>query len=521
MSRCIVQALSVLASLALCWNAGAQQTTSKVTFKVLYTDPGTGIGGFPGYIFEGKPGVFYSHGSFMPQGSGSNVFSIDSSGHYKTIYQFPANDSVFWVSAAENGLLYGFGNALQQGGLGWDYFSMKLDGSSLQTYPAAAFGPASAATMSPDGYLYDVMGGPNYTFSRVDLQGIITSLFAFSPGGLQPFGGMPLVSGNSSDFYGLAVVPNIGSKTGWIFKLTDSGVFTKMAPFEVKATGDTTTPLMFASDGNLYGGFAKGGTHRRGSIYRVTPQGQLTTIIDFPATGIAAPAILVEANDGYIYGNTNEVPSFIFRFDPKNPVLETLYQMSSTEGTCGCLFVQGSDGKFYGTAPSGGANGLGTIFTFDAGLTPPKPKLNLISPTTGSPGEERDIRMELKLLADVGLTERGHHYPAQLSGGEQQRVAIARAFANNPKILLADEPTGNLDARNGAHVFNLMLEMNRRRRARNDEDESGATLVLVTHDYELARRADRRIALREGRIVSDETGDMANVEMNEREAVAL
>lgn len=110
-----------------------------------------------------------------------------------------------------------------------------------------------------------------------------------------------------------------------------------------------------------------------------------------------------------------------------------------------------------------------------------------------------------QLLEDVGLTARAHHYPAQLSGGEQQRVAIARAFANEPKILLADEPTGNLDARNGAHVFDLMIEMNRRR---------GTTLVLVTHDYDLARRAERRIALRDGRIVKDETdGETANPQL--------
>jgi putative ABC transport system ATP-binding protein len=95
----------------------------------------------------------------------------------------------------------------------------------------------------------------------------------------------------------------------------------------------------------------------------------------------------------------------------------------------------------------------------------------------------------------VDLTERAHHYPSQLSGGEQQRVAVARAFANEPKILLADEPTGNLDSRNGAHVFDLMLELNRR---------SGATLVLVTHDHELAARADRRVSLRDGRVVADE-----------------
>ena len=102
-----------------------------------------------------------------------------------------------------------------------------------------------------------------------------------------------------------------------------------------------------------------------------------------------------------------------------------------------------------------------------------------------------------RLLEDVDLTARAHHYPSQLSGGEQQRVAVARAFSNDPAILLADEPTGNLDSRNGRHVFDLMIEMNRRR---------GATLVLVTHDHELAALADRRISLRDGRVVSD-SGD--------------
>ncbi|HEV7906298.1 MAG TPA: ABC transporter ATP-binding protein [Pyrinomonadaceae bacterium] len=107
-----------------------------------------------------------------------------------------------------------------------------------------------------------------------------------------------------------------------------------------------------------------------------------------------------------------------------------------------------------------------------------------------------------RLLEDVDLTARAHHYPSQLSGGEQQRVSIARAFSNNPSILLADEPTGNLDSRNGRHVFDLMLKLNRQR---------GTTLVLITHDHELAALADRRIALRDGHVVSDsdanETGE--------------
>ncbi len=105
----------------------------------------------------------------------------------------------------------------------------------------------------------------------------------------------------------------------------------------------------------------------------------------------------------------------------------------------------------------------------------------------------------LKLLADVGLSERGHHYPHQLSGGEQQRVAIARAFANQPAILLADEPTGNLDSKNGAHIFDLMTELHR---------QNNVTLVMVTHDTALAARADRRVVLADGRVVSDDMNSM-------------
>lgn len=98
------------------------------------------------------------------------------------------------------------------------------------------------------------------------------------------------------------------------------------------------------------------------------------------------------------------------------------------------------------------------------------------------------------LLEDVDLTARSHHYPSQLSGGEQQRVALARAFANNPSILLADEPTGNLDAKNGQHIFELLVQMNRERKT---------TLLLVTHEQELATAADRRIVLRGGRVLED------------------
>lgn len=121
-------------------------------------------------------------------------------------------------------------------------------------------------------------------------------------------------------------------------------------------------------------------------------------------------------------------------------------------------------------------------------------------------------RRAAELLAGVELEARAHHYPAQLSGGEQQRVAIARAFANRPSILLADEPTGNLDGRTGALVFDLMTALHTR---------EGATLVLVTHDAELAARAERRLMLRDGRVVSDSTSaDVTNTPHGAREGSA-
>src|SRR6476469_9762981 len=109
-------------------------------------------------------------------------------------------------------------------------------------------------------------------------------------------------------------------------------------------------------------------------------------------------------------------------------------------------------------------------------------------------GEKNIKRRSLELLDKVGLAERGHHYPAQLSGGEQQRVSLARAFSNNPEILFADEPTGNLDAETSEKIVNLIFELNK---------AAGTTLVLVTHDMDLASRTGRIIRIKGGKIIAD------------------
>jgi len=109
---------------------------------------------------------------------------------------------------------------------------------------------------------------------------------------------------------------------------------------------------------------------------------------------------------------------------------------------------------------------------------------------------EKNIKVRsLELLDKVGLSDRGHHYPAQLSGGEQQRVSLARAFSNSPAILFADEPTGNLDAETAEKVVKLIFDLNK---------EAGTTLVLVTHDLELAAKTQRIIRIKGGRLIAEE-----------------
>lgn len=120
---------------------------------------------------------------------------------------------------------------------------------------------------------------------------------------------------------------------------------------------------------------------------------------------------------------------------------------------------------------------------------------------------EKNVRARaIDLLNKVGLADRGHHYPAQLSGGEQQRVSLARAFSNRPKILFADEPTGNLDAETSEKIVKLVFDLNK---------EAGTTLVLVTHDLELASKTGRIIRLKGGKMAGDEKTGIRVQEANE------
>lgn len=137
---------------------------------------------------------------------------------------------------------------------------------------------------------------------------------------------------------------------------------------------------------------------------------------------------------------------------------------------------------------------IGFIFQ-DFQLIPTLTALENVAVPLELRGEKQVGKIANELLERVGLLERSHHYPSQLSGGEQQRICIARAFSTMPAILFADEPTGNLDDETGAQIEKLIFEMNR---------EQGTTLVIVTHDMDLAKRTNRIIRLKGGHVISDQ-----------------
>jgi len=166
--------------------------------------------------------------------------------------------------------------------------------------------------------------------------------------------------------------------------------------------------------------------------------------------------------------------------------------------TCGTIVLDGNDlGRLTDDQRARfRATNVGFVFqTFQLIPTLTAVENVMVPIELGSRGAGHDAEARAtSLLASVGLEDRLDHYPAQLSGGEQQRVALARAFANQPKVLFADEPTGNLDAETGQRVIDLLVGLNAAMKT---------TLVLVTHDHELAARAHRVIRLAGGRVVSD------------------
>lgn len=138
---------------------------------------------------------------------------------------------------------------------------------------------------------------------------------------------------------------------------------------------------------------------------------------------------------------------------------------------------------------------VGFIFQ-DFQLLPTLTALENVAVPLELQGDNSAVRTGMELLEKVGLGDRFHHYPSQLSGGEQQRVAVARAFSTRPSILFADEPTGNLDSETGEKIVDLLFQLNK---------EAGTTLVIVTHDIELAQRTRRILKLKGGRIISNQT----------------
>ena len=160
----------------------------------------------------------------------------------------------------------------------------------------------------------------------------------------------------------------------------------------------------------------------------------------------------------------------------------------------GSILVDGTDVTRLGEDELAGLRGQKIGFVFQSfHLIPSLTALENILVPMEIAGRRDAASRARSLLAEVGLDDRGHHYPSQLSGGEQQRVAIARALSNEPIIVLADEPTGNLDSRTGHHIIELLVAVNQQR---------GTTLVVVTHDPEIASMADERVQLRDGKVVT-------------------
>jgi len=205
----------------------------------------------------------------------------------------------------------------------------------------------------------------------------------------------PPFLGLDGAFYGL-ILRNHTADAG-IFRLTYQGEFSWVAPHFATGRVNYGIALMQARSGNFYGTLPAGGRAGAGSLYEVTPAGQLKTLYEFSDSNQGTPETLAEASDGMLYGTARgkfatgfDGYSSIFRLNPSTWEFQTIYrfQNGGVTGECGCSIIQGSDGRLYGTAANGGTYQLGTLFAYDAGLPPPKPRIATFRPVTGAVGRK-------------------------------------------------------------------------------------------------------------------------------------
>lgn len=408
--------------------AFAQEAATTPTFKLLYTAPQTFLAAEPITLVETSVGTFNGLSIAQNNAFGASIFSMDYFGNVQNVYTAPP---FFYIAAfvqALDGRFYGPGWYMQSS-LNYQYISVDLTGSA-QSYKTAPWIPGSWSLTSPAGLIYNFVSasvGGAFVFAQIGLHGVITPLHQFSGSDGFPYGGTNLVQGQDGNIYSIAFKSLSGISTGWLYRMTPQGQYTKVVSLPVAGAGGLAAPIVAASDGNIYGAFPRGGATQTGMIYKVAADGTYQKLLDFPATGMTQPAFLVEGSDGNLYGSTDGGPSYLFQVNLKTLKLTRLHKFQPNEGLCSCSLVQGMDGKLYGASPLGGLYGLGTIFSLDIGLPKPKPFVSSFSPTTGATGQPI-LLWGRNLLGASSVSFNG--------------VAAATITVNSTQAVYVDVPSG-------------------------------------------------------------------------------